>query len=373
MSTLSKRKRIFLVIIVCITGIFQTGCAFKDINKRAFVAGIGIDPGEDDDEKYKVTLKIAIPIGSLKQAKGPTYSYLSYEGETIGESIRMLETHIDKTLEFGHAKILVINEKLLSDDLGQFMDYFTRRGDLQLIAWVAAGRPSAEQVLKTEPETESPASVALFNFFDDSGTESPYITTTFLFQFRRDFFAIGLDSVLPLVEASENGKELIINNSLVVKDKQDPLELTPVETKDYNSLASGMVGFSYKVKHGDLTLLLNIDTVKMNYKIITEQGSPPRVDMNVKMIGIIGESSTDLAFKNLKKYNEYASKAMEKKVVKLLTILQENELDPFGFGLRYRATRLSNKNTISKWNSMYPNLEFDVTVDVELKSTGAIE
>lgn len=352
---------------------FQTGCAFKDIDKRSFVVGIGIDPSENDDKKYKITLKIAIPTGYLKQSTSPEYTYLSHEGETIGESIRILETHIDKVLEFGHAKVIVINEELLSEGLSEFMDYFIRRGDVQLITWVAAARPTAEDILKIEPTSESVASIALFNLFDENGTESPYIVTTFLFDFRRKTVGDGIDAVLPLIEINKDKDLLIINKSLIIKNQHEPFELTRSETKYYNSLAHKKSSLNYKVSHDDLTLLLTIDTVNMNYKIITEQAKPPRLEMKVSMVGIIGESSTYLSWKDFDKYNEYANKEFEKKVLDLLTSVQKENLDPFGFGLRYRATRINDKNTIKEWEKIYPNLEFDVTMDVKLKSTGAIQ
>lgn len=368
-------KILLLLMTVLLSTILQTGCAFKDIDKLAFVVGIGVDPAEEneDNDKYKITLKIAQPIGSLKQATEPEYSYLSYESETIGESLRMLATHVDKSLEFGHTKIIVINEKLLTEELKVFMDYFTRRGDIQLVAWVAAARPSAEQILKTEPKTESPASISLFNFFDGNGTESPYIVTTFLFDFRRDHFGKGINPVLPLIQTNEDKSELIINKALVVKQLEESLELSSIQTKQYNTLAHQMGGTNFKVKDEELTLLLNFERLKMNYKIVTELGRAPRIDVKVKMIGIIGESNQSLELKKLDQYNAIANKEFHRMANELLKTFQENDVDPFGFGLRYRATRLNTKDTFSDWERIYPTIDFNVSVDVRLQSTGAIE
>lgn len=373
MIPIPKTRHFSLLVLLLALVIFQTGCAFKDIDRRAFVVGIGIDPSENDENKYKVTLKIAIPTGSLKQTTSPKYAYLSHEGETLGESLRMLETQIDKVLELGHAKTIIINEKILSKDIRKMLDYFVRRADVQLITWIAAAKPSAEDVLKIEPKTESVASVALFNFFDKNGTESPYITTSFLFDFRRNIIGEGINAVIPLIEIDKDEEKLVINKSVVIKEKHKPFELTPTQTKYYNSLFRKMSGLDYKVKHKDLTMLLNIETVKMKYKMINEKGKPPRIDMHVTMIGIIGESNKDLSWNNLDQYNEYANIALKKKIVNLLTSVQKEDLDPFGFGLRYRATRLNDKNTIKEWESIYPNLEFDITMDIRLKSTGAIQ
>ena len=122
-----------------------------------------------------------------------------------------------------------------------------------------------------------------------------------------------------------------------------------------------------------MTLLLNINRIKMNYKIVTDKGKAPRIDMKVKIVGIVGESNKELHLKDLDEYNEIANKEFQEKVIKLLKKLQENEVDPFGFGLRYRATRLNDKNTYSDWEQIYPTINFNLSVDVQLKGTGAIE
>ena len=124
---------------------------------------------------------------------------------------------------------------------------------------------------------------------------------------------------MPLIEIDKEEKAFVINKSLIIKEKHKPFELTSPQTKYYNSLVHKISGLDYKVKHEDLLLLLNIDTVKMKYKIINEQGKPPRIAMKVSMVGIIGESNIHLKWKDLDKYNEYVNKELKKKILDLLT------------------------------------------------------
>ncbi|WP_301108008.1 Ger(x)C family spore germination protein [Sporosarcina sp.] len=373
-----RSHSIFIIKIVLVfflmTGVLlQTGCAFKDIDKTLFVVAIAIDPVENNEERYKVTLKVSLPFGAIKEAEKPSYAYLSNEGDSIGECIRMLETYADKVLEFGQMKTILVHELLMTDHLKDFMDYFMRRGDVQLIAFVAGASPSAEEIIKVEPETEAPASVSLFNFFGGTGTESPFITTTYLFQFRRDFFSDGINPVLPLIETNEEQTELRINNAIVIDQHKEPIKLDNQETKYYNSLVKGASGFSYKEIKGDFQLLLNISRIKMDYQIIAENDEPQSIEMNVKMVGTIGESNQPLSLKKLDEYNQMASNTTEKIISKFLKKMQEHEVDPFGFGLRYRATRLERDGQIDKWNRAYPDLDVHVNVDVKLQGAGTIE
>ena len=373
---MSGRKKLnwkaFFSIVLLFVLLLQSGCAFKDIDKRIFIVGIGIDPSDKVRNGFEVTLKLAQPIGSIKQQEAPTYAYISHDSESVAEAIRTMESHVDKVLEMGHNRIIVINEKLLSEDLNTFMDYFTRRGDIQMISYVTVAEKSAKDIVSFEPTTETPASVALYNFFDNTGTDSPFVVTTFLFKFRREVLSEGIHTVLPIIETDEENHSFIINKSVVLKEGDKPVKLTSTETKYLNSLLYHATGFSYKVEENGLLMVLNIDEVKMKYKIVLDEGTP-RIDMKVTKVGIIGESNKFINIDKLGKFNKVAEEDMKKKVMELLTKLQENDVDPFGFGIRYRATRLSHEGIMDEWNRIYPEIEFNVTLNVELKSPGAVE
>lgn len=362
----------FFAITMLAAFLLQAGCAFKDIDKRIFVLAIGIDPSEKVKNGFKVSLKLAKPAGDVKQAISQSFTYLTYDAKSIAEAIRNMETHVDKTLDMGHNRSIVINKELLSKDLDTFMDYFTRRGDIQMIAYIAVAEKTAEETVSFAPDTEPPATIALYNFFDNTGTESPYVVTTFLFEFRRGVLSKGIDTLLPIIDINEEQKHFEINKSIVIKWAEEPVELTQVQTKYLNSLINDVNQFNYKIEENDQLMMLSIDEVKMKYKIILDEGEP-RIDMKITKVGVVSESTERLNNSHLQKYGKLAEEDIEKKVMDLLTTLQENNVDPFGFGLRYRATRLSRKDLIEEWERIYSDIKFNVTVNVELKSTGTIE
>ncbi len=362
----------WLSIAMLFALLLQAGCAFKDIDKRMFVVGIGLDPSEKVQNGYRVTLKLAKPVGDVKQATAPVYVYLSEDSKSVADAVHKMETHVDKVLDFAHNRIIMLNKELLTNNVDTYMDFFTRRGDIQLISYVAVAETTAEEVLTFDPESESPASNALYNYFDNTGTESPYVVTTFLFEFRREVLGKGKDTIIPIVSIDEGGTEFVIDKSIVVKPGKKPVELTPLETKDYNSHVNNASGFSYTIDENDMIFVLNLNVIKMKYDIVFDDG-PPRIDMKITKSGVIGESNKRLDIKHLKKYDKIAAEDIEKQVIKLLTKLQENEVDPYGFGLRFRATRLPYEGMMEDWDRIYSEIEFNVTVNIKLKSTGVIE
>lgn len=373
-SLLRKRKGYFLTWMFIIVVLFSTGCGFKDIDKRIFVIAVGIDKGTIDENSYKVTLKLAIPTGSQASPK-PEYTYLTEESATITEAIRTLKSYIDKELDFGHTKVIVLGENIIEQDMRKVVDFFIRRRDFQQISWVAVGKPSAEDILKVQPSAEMAGSNILFNIFSGIGTESTYIVSTYLFEFRRQMIESGIDPVLPIIETNKKGDKLILNKSIVFSGNKGKLHLSPGQTEEYNILSNSLetINLDMAVEEEDLNFTAFIDQVKVDYKILTPSRKRPILKMNIHLTGIVEESKTRLSPKRIDKYDKLVCKEMYKRVHNFLTFTQQSEVDPIGFGLRYEATHLHNRDTAAEWKELYPDLEFKVNVQANIKSIGAIE
>ena len=350
-----------------------SGCAYKGVDKRSFVVGLGVDAAKEPGNKYKITLKLAKPIASLKSSTENEYAFLTHESDSIAEAIRFLETKDDKVLDFSQTKILALSEDVVQGDLFPLMDYFVRRGDLQLLLYVLLAKPNAEEVLRIKPTLESAGENALYNYFDDTGTESPFVTTTFLFEFRRDYDTKGLSSVLPIVEADASGAQYTVNHSIILKNNVDPVILNATDTKIFNTLMRDAGGYGYRIESEGYKFTLAMDRVNMKIKMDAGKGKKPRAVVRIKAVGSINESNKLLKLEDLNFYSEISSKKFSKQVKELFQDLQEKDVDPFGFGLKYRSSRLNSKHILDDWKAIYPELEFDVKVDMQLKSVGAME
>ncbi len=371
MKSIRTASMLIALIMIFLLPILS-GCSYKGIDKRSFVVGIGVDPGEEPGKKFKVTLKIAKPISSLKAVTANEYAYLTHESDSVAEAIRYLDTKADKVLDFSQAKILALNPDLLSQELFDLMDYFVRRGDIQLLLYVLAAKPSAEEVLRVQPTLEAAGENSLYNYFDETGTESPFVTTTFLFEFRRDYDTKGLSTVLPIVNGVD-GKNFTVNHGLVLKDGEEPVELNLLETKLYNSLKKNASGFGYQINNKGYKFTLTFDRIKMKTKFLLKPGEKPRVLVKIKAVGVVNESNKVLQLNKLNYYNKISEEEITEQVKNLFEDLQEKNVDPFGFGLKYRATRLHTDRVLDDSKAIYSELEFDVKVVIQLKSVGALQ
>ncbi|QHS23853.1 Ger(x)C family spore germination protein [Virgibacillus sp. MSP4-1] len=348
-----------------------TGCGFKDIDKRAFVVGIGIDKTEQNEEGYEVTLKVAFPSSGSEEL-GDQFELLSSKGSTIAEAIQLIKAKVSNELDFGHMKVIVLGEKVLSKDIGKTMDWFTRRRDIQQIALITIGKPDAKAILSIEPKGERLPSNKLFMFFDETGTESPYVTTKFLYNLRRDLEERGIDGFLPIVQAEEDN--FSITTMSVFKQGVHPLHLTKKETKLFNMLKKGYDKESIKVNAKDEFFMLAVDALNTEYQIKQKQTKKMSIEVTVDISGVIEESKVELKEGKLDKYNKLTEKVLTKDIHKLLAKFQETKMDPIGFGLRYRATRSGTENEKWKaWKSLYPDASINVQVHADITGTGIIE
>ncbi|GIN93987.1 hypothetical protein J6TS1_26100 [Siminovitchia terrae] len=367
-----KRKPFLKILAACLICLLLSSCGFKDIDKRIFVQAIGVDHSGNEKKPYKVTLKLAVPSGSLKEA-GTKYTYLTREDSTLSGAIRFLKTHVDKEIDFGHTRALIFDEKILAKDMRETLDFFIRRRDIQMISWVAVGDPSAEEVLKVEPKSEMAGSTVLTNLFSGNGVESAYIASTFLFDARRKIAESGIDPTIPIIRTNEDHSKLMVNHSYVFSPHQKPVQLTSMQTKFFSLMANRTNKLDIEVKNKGKNFTMSVDTAKVKYKILTSPNENPVLKMNIFVGGIVEESSFDMTPNELSTYSSIAAKHTKKETLKVLKFLQKENLDPLGFGLRYKATRIQNGKRYKEWQGIYPNMTFDVTVDAKIRSTGTVE
>lgn len=368
-----KTNLAFLLLVPLL--ILLSGCEFKDIDKDVFVSMIAIDQSDDPDKPYKITLKLYEPTGSFKETQKPEYSYLTQNGETLSEAIRLLESYSDKELEFGHSKLIVLGEDLVKDDKNkEILDFLLRRPDIQMISWMAVGRPSAEEIIKMVPQGESAAYPELFNYFDDNGTESQYIVTTYLFNLRRNLKEEGISPILPVIEINEEDSHFEINKSLILETGKEPYELDFLDTSLFNILSENTNTAELVVNEKGEYFIARIDSLKTKQKLKVQSNNNIELDIEVSLYGYISESKNALESHRLPHYNELLKIEGEEKFNEFFTQTVRQGYDPLGFGIRYKAQTLHNKRMSNKeWEEAYKNAEINIKVKAALKSTGAIQ
>ncbi|MBM7661317.1 spore germination protein KC [Bacillus mesophilus] len=359
-------KKILKLMTLLLILFSLSSCGYKDIDKRFFVVSIGIDESKKRDQKYKVTLKLAVPAADPKSGV-PESVVVEEDSTTITGAVRLMKSKIDKELDFSHAKIIVISKEVAENNIKEVLDWFIRRRDIQKVAFLAIGEPSAKEILDIQPKSERVPSNSLFLIFGKTGTESPYIVTEYLFDFWKRLREKGLDPLLPIIEVHDNGELFDVHKSALFNKESLQTTLSTKETKVLRILMNRASKLDVEVKsQEDEQIFIAVDLAKTNIKINKET-----IDIDVQLEGIVEEATGHMDKSDIPKVKELAEKQVKERVEGLLQKIQKEELDPVGFGLLYRASH-SYKNEYEDWLEMYPKIKFNVNVEMTLQGTGLL-
>ncbi|SFI37126.1 Spore germination B3/ GerAC like, C-terminal [Paenibacillus sp. UNC496MF] len=346
------------------------GCGFKDIDRRFFVMAIGIDGSGIEDKPFRVSLKLAIPFPKIQPGQTNAYRLVSDDASTITEAVRHIKSKVDKELDFSQSKMIVVGKaisgKILEKDM---LDWFLRRRDIQSCSYMALGDPSAEAVLNVKTSSERFPGDSLFLSFDRDGTESSYIATESLFDFHRRVREKGIDPYLPLIRTIDDSAFLIDQVAVFDKERMKAI-LTSEETRIFNELVARIQSFDIETKTEQVQFALSVHRFRYAYDI---RDAPPAINLKGRIVAQAEESTEAFYTRPWTYYEQLAERQAETRYARLLQKLQRLNVDPVGFGLRYRATRYGKEKDWKAWQALYPKVAFHPKVSIDIKSSGGIK
>lgn len=361
-------KKILLILItIIITG--MTGCGV-DIDKRNLVVGIGIDQGEH--ARYRVTLKIA-SVQSNPNEPGNNFFILSEEANSIAHAVEGMQAKSERLLDFSQMKVILMGEEIALKNVKNLLDYILRNPSVQMIAWMAVARPSAQAVLQIKEEVQRPIDVYLYEEFTNMEQQSIYMMPVPLSEFYFKFGEKGVDAYLPIIEGKEDN---IVVNRLAIFDKSGMrLELQKEEVMFFKLLTNNqrkLFHFDFQTKEGKEHIVTEFRKPNVKYKL---EGNtrPPKIKFHLQLTGKLEEVVDKNLPMDLTTYETQESQEIKEKIINLLQKLQRKDLDPIGFGLHYLAKNWNPKSDWEKWEELKSNLMFEVTVHVKLRSDGLLK
>ncbi|MFD1739752.1 Ger(x)C family spore germination protein [Bacillus salitolerans] len=358
------------ILISLVFVILLSGCAFKDIDKRLFVLGFGIDKSENDKEPYLISLRVSMPSSKGAGRAEEKYVVLQETGESISDAIQKIKNQVDKELDYGHTKIILLGSDIVPGRAGYISSWFSRQHDIQQITFVAVADGKAKDVFQTKPKTETQPSYELVIAFERTGTEDPHIITKYLFEYRREYYDDGVDPVLPVVKVKE--KQYLVETAAIVDNEGNLLKLSREETQLVNVINSPKNQMYIKVKSKEN--FLSVRTDKNNIKITLQTDKEPLViKMEMDIGGVVEESFEKISEDERKIAEEMLEEKLKEQVEDLLKKVQEEKVDPFGFGIRYRSMQWNDSNSAKRWEDIYPRVQFEVKTNVNIRSIGTLK
>lgn len=360
-------------LVLILLPLLLGGCAFKDIDKRIFITSIGVDVAKSKKKKMRVTLKLAVPSGDVKMGKSE-FLLISEDADSISEAVRELRTRIAAEVDFSHTKVILFGEKFVKENnMQDNLFWFLRRNDLQMIAWVAVGKPTAYEIMKAKVKSERIPSNALFLTFGMTGNETPYTYFVYIHEFYRLINDKGTDASLPVIEVKKDDL-LEVNNVIIFKGTKGAFILTPSQSIIFNYLRKRIEDGNFKIiKNGKMIYMLKVNELAASYDLKESPGKPPKIEFRLTVEGTVEEVYKRFHEYQLEGLEQMANEEVKQRVIDLLKLFQEKRVDPLGFSMKYRSKHFYGEQELTDWNSVYPDVTFDVKVDTNIQGLGIIE
>jgi len=363
------RKKLLLstifLNIICV--LLLSGCGFKDIDKRYFVVGTGIDYSGDEEKPFRITIKLAVPSVSIDPGSSKT-QIESINSATIAEGVRMLKAQVDKEIDFGHCNVFLIGEEMANRNIQDVVYWMSRRRDIQNIAALGVGTPSAEDVISKQPTVERVPGYSLNLFFSNDATESSFTYVELLTDLFRRVNEKGLDPILPVVEI-QNDTSYVVNRIALLNKEKIILILTPEETQLFNQISGHLGVTNVYGSFPSPPYVIALNSVKTKYSITNED--QPTVNMKIKQTVTFEEEPVNERSEEQHKVLLDLQQAYSEKSQQLLVKIQEAGVDPIGFGLRYRAD-YDLADFDENWPDIYKRIKFEINTKMSTRGSGLL-
>ncbi|MBB6677854.1 Ger(x)C family spore germination protein [Cohnella lubricantis] len=387
-----------------------TGCWDRlEIEDRAVVLGVSIDKAPPEsanqetevahveganpippEDMIRVAVQIAIPGriplgpgesggggggGGGKSSAANTVWVLHVVGHSIDDALMNLQQQVASSLFFGHLRVIVISEEVAKKGLENINDYFRRNSEVRRMAWILVAKGEAMQFLTAAPKLERVPTLYLLSTLEE-GFRMGKFPQDFIGMFWSNSSKKGQEGFLPYVELKkENNVEIAYFKGPKMVGSTSPLEIGAyMAIKGINPAGYRVI---VQLNGAADTVITAATHRKARYSVRIAEGRPHftihiAFEQNVeeKYSEHIGIDNQEILSNIEKKQAQVAVEYFEQFIRKT----QEAHSDIFGFGEYIRAKRPAfwnrNVKTKEKWQEMYKDAEFDVTVTMKIRRVG---
>ncbi len=380
-----------LIILILIL----SGCWSKrELNELALVAALGIDLIDDE---YAISAQVIDPsqVSSKQSASGhaPVVTYHA-KGKTVFEAVRKILALSPRKLYFAHLQLVVIGEELAENGLRDTIDFLARdqeiRNDFTVIV---SQKATAKEVLNVlTPIEKIPANkmlnslksmqdawgstlvVDIEDLVTDLGVNNQYFVLSAI-EVLGDK-SLGIDQTN--VERIETPVKLKFTGLAIFKEDKLLGYLDEYESKSLNYLNNKIkstieiIGCPSK---GELSTEITQSKTKTTGVI---RDGKPTINISINVVQNVAEVNCDMDLTEMETMdwiNKQTAEHIKKNINQLLKILQKNyQADVLGFGEAiHRADPTEWKKIKDDWQTIYPEVEVNVRVNVNTQGLGTMQ
>ena len=381
-----KRWLIFITVFICLSG-----CGNKvEMSQLGIVAGLGIDQIEGG---YRLTVQVVNPsyVAGKQPETLPVFS-ISSEGETLFDAYHELNSLTNKVLYLPHLSVIVIDEAIAKDGINTVLDFVLRNAAIRpnITVAIANNAPAADILHVLIPSDQIPITQldSLSNMcVKCTGRQVNYNLYQVSERVNAEGDNIVLNSVAIIGDGISQGEKI-----------ENILQVEPPTQLQIDSLAAfksdKLVGYldSEEAEYYNLLVgnskryVLNTvidETYKVAYEArdtkveIKPNLDEKKVKVECKVEGILMENEYPINLMkpdNINTLQTYLEEALKQDLMNLISKTQhELQSDILGVGSKIHQKDPKKWAAVNGyWEEIYPTLEFEVDVKIEINSVGDI-
>ncbi|SBW09173.1 putative Germination protein, Ger(X)C family [uncultured Eubacteriales bacterium] len=368
-----------VLLVLCLNACWSQ----RELNKLAIVVGTGLDVGDEPDT-LKITAQVvkASEIGSGSPGKGKTsegkaYVNISYTDKSVLSAVREITHMQNRRLYFSHSDVLIFSSDLAKLDMAEGLDAFTRDYEARMNIYILISKGSASEILKEDVDLEKAPALHISGMMENQESNSETVVVTL-----RDFMIATLSEstapVAPMIDLYESdGKKYArLEGTAVFKQGKLIGELDKAQTR-------GLLWVMDKAKSGATTVdtqwgqvVLEMLHSSSSLKPVKTKEGGIRMQLTINVDGTIesNETTEDMSrLENVELLKEKMKEDIRSDIESSLSQAREFSADIFGFGEAIRREYPEEwKEMKGNWEDVFPKIELDVQVNVELRSTGGL-
>ncbi|QHW35588.1 Ger(x)C family spore germination protein (plasmid) [Paenibacillus rhizovicinus] len=373
-----KRFNLIFLVVLVLSLPFTLHLKANVLEKLGMVIASGYD--KVDGNKIKGTYVLhQIDPSSKSTILTITSESLTSKGARVAAN---RQSH--KKVVAGQMRVVIYDYKLAQSGLSTLVDTLFRDASVASTIYMAVSKESAEDLLTHKYTQFSDVGSFIVDDIQQNILGEQMISGT-LHEFLSALYSTA-DPMVPLLQRKGDSVELknvaLFNGDKLVgtvgpreafflKTIRDRYKSGSIEL----SLATNQLGdIAKNVKEKTVRIVIENIASSCTKKLISQ--NPLKFQVNIKMKGVLTESSAQLDFRQVgviqtlqKKLDDESEKQIQILLKKLISL----DSDPIGFGEFFRSRVYHSNLTSDKWHDMYKSASYDVHVDIRIVRMGQIQ
>lgn len=369
-----------LIVLICI--LLLTGCYdYKELSELALVSALSIE--KEDDEFLVNVQSVNINDTNSKLETSPI-TIVSGSGKTLSEAMSNVNQKSSRVFFFSNIEYVLISPEVISEELDEVLDYLSRSTAFPLNYLVITSTDSKPKDILSALSKFDMSSYTnlskLIKFNDGTG----YFLT--IKDLLKNYLEYGITPIYPNIYLKGDPEELSDIDTLQKSSTDSYLEIkSPVFFKDNKPVLLNKgenLGFNFLINNISNAFI----TSKCGSEYFTVETLSSKIgyeaDLSKDTIKINGDVEAELVFygcnkdlendKNFEEFKNTLEETIESYIYDTLDLAKKNKTDFIGIG----SYIFKNNNKYfdfkkNNWNNDgFPNLKFDVNIDITLNNQG---